>query len=95
MRTYKENIIELEDGEVVTIRAAKDSNQKMVSIQIQCNGWYDYRGQPNGFEIATDCELRCNGEALPELPVEVVPPNLVLEPIKIVPEPEMAYLNQQ
>lgn len=87
MRTFKENVIELADGESVIIRAERGSGQKEVSIQVHCVGWYDYVGQPNGLDIRSQNEVRNSGEALEDgieglVVVEVVPSDLKLNEIE-------------
>lgn len=97
MRTYKENVIELSDGETVIIRAERGTHQKLVSIEVSCGGWYDYKGEPNGLEVISPMnELRSNGETL-VASVEVIPPDLELEPITapVLEQHGFTPINQQ
>jgi endogenous inhibitor of DNA gyrase (YacG/DUF329 family) len=70
MRTYKENIIELVDGESVVVRV-KGLNP--VQLKITAEEWSDYEGEPSGLVLVPFGKVRAYGEQVYAHELEIIP----------------------
>jgi hypothetical protein len=76
MRTYKENIIELMDGESVVVRV---KGSKPVQLKVTAEEWSDYEGEPSGLVLVPFGEVRAYGEQVYAHEFEVIPVGLKLK----------------